>query len=231
MFDPNISQIIKLFDETIQLGIHHICGEHKMLINAPEFLVYTKVNDLTEEHEEESLDLYRLVVQSIMYINHKRHIVEELTKIFEYLINKSGDLDEILEIVIKTSKYNDKDLEGKEKPDVKDIIGDFYNNHLQLQNLETKIDVGIYCFERTNLKEEQKDCAMNCLNRIAEALPRIIEQRANAYIDEISIVIEKLSVQIYEVDDFIEFLQYYESSKEQLDKADDERQSIADLAM
>ena len=53
-FAPNCNEIIKLFEETINLGIQHICGEHKMLINAQEFLVYTRVSDLTEEQEEEN---------------------------------------------------------------------------------------------------------------------------------------------------------------------------------
>jgi hypothetical protein len=62
-----------------------------MLINAPEYLCYTKVNDLTEEHDEETLDLYRLVVNSDMFINYKQFIIDELKKIFEFLIEKSSD--------------------------------------------------------------------------------------------------------------------------------------------
>jgi hypothetical protein len=62
-----------------------------MLINAPEYLCYTKVNDLTEENDEETLDLYRLVVNSDMFINYKQFIIDELKKIFEFLIEKSSD--------------------------------------------------------------------------------------------------------------------------------------------
>jgi hypothetical protein len=132
--------------------------------------------------------------------------------------------------VIRTSKFTKEDLEGKEKPDVKDIITEFLESNGKIQALENKIDVGIYCFERSTLKDEKKDCAMSCLKKIEEGLPAIIERRALDYIGEIGTSLDRLSQPTFDVENFIDFLKYYEDSKTRIDTLDDERQSISDLA-
>ena len=69
-----------------------------------------------------------------------------------------------------------------------------------------------------------------CVKEIEIGLPKIVEQRSDAYSSEIAVCVDKQSKRVIDIDEFIEFQDDYEESKNKFDELDEEFQNFRDLA-
>ena len=196
---PSCKDIKHIFEEIIVLGVNHICGEHKMLLNSPEFNTYVNIGDNINEAEEHTVDIYRLITMHDTYVDYKNKALSELESIFQYIVDKSFDLKEALEIVIRATSFSRKDLENKERSECYAYLEGFLQDEEVVKRLNEKMDVGIFCFDRSELKSKIFNMPSECLELIEENIPGIIENRCQVFSDKMNFYIDLLSQPTMEV--------------------------------
>lgn len=227
---PSSNDIKRIFDEVIILGVNHICGEHKMLLNSPEFSTYVNVGDNPNDGEEYTVDIYRLITLHDIYTRYKANSLQELESIFVYILEKSTDLKEVLEVVIRATNFGRKDLENKERADCYTYIERFMYDDEIIKRLTEKMDIGVFSFDRTHLKEKILNLSTDCLKLIETEMPDILLIRCNKFSDKMKNYIDLLGQPTMEVNQLVEHLDNYSECRDTLDKLNSEYSMIIGLS-
>lgn len=228
---PDKNRVLKVFRESISRGLHYIADQHSMLVNAPEFALYSKTGDNQKELGPEYMDLHELVTQDDVFNLLSDSISVLLGDIFGFVELQSEDLAEILKIVVKCKRFKRQDLENKEREDVNQLIEDLVYDDDNIKRMTDRLEVGIFSFEREDLKKEIFDIAMESLQLIEDNLPEIMAERANAFSKAMKIILEKLTKPVLDVETFIEHIKILKDSKEENDNLAGEFSILQDLAL
>ena len=219
---PSFLEIRKIFDEIIVLGVNHICGEHKMLLNNPEFSTYVNVGDTSDEADEYNVDIYSLITQHEIYKFYKASVIRELEVIFSFILKKSNDLEEVLDIVKRASRFSRNNLIDKERADIYSYIQNFIEDDEIIKRLIEKIDIGLFCFDREDLKTNIYHIAVDCLQLIEDQMPGILEERCEKFTEKMQEFNELMSQPAIEVSQFIRHMDNYQMCREQTDEMNKE---------
>lgn len=227
---PNSKDVRRMFDDVIVLGVNHICGNHKMLLNSAEFSTYVTAGQGMSEGEEYTVEIYKLITQHETFTKYKALILQELEGIFSYVIDRSADLRELLEIVVRTTNFGRKNLENKERADCYAYIEKFIQDDEILKKMVEKIDVGLFCFDRTELKEKIIDLATDCLHTIEEEIPEILTDRCNKFDSSLQFHINLLSMPTMDVAQIISQIEYYTECRNIMDDLNSEYNVLIGLS-
>lgn len=184
-----------------------------MLIKAPEFGTYVRKEERDEEEEEDEIDIFKLATSNPIFVRNKAHILDQLGNNFLQVEGKSTDLETILEIVTRAQDFSEHDIDGKTFEDIRELIETFMNDHETIGRLVERIDLGLYNFERGDLKTKFLNISMDCLETIKDYFPDMIEALFDAFTLRMKGMVEKLSGSTLEVAQFIEHLNNYEENK------------------
>ena len=228
---PSKDKITKVFTESISRGLHYLSDQHSMLVNAPEFALYSKTGDNQKELGPEHMDLHDLVSQDEVFGSLTVSITKLLNEIFRFIELQSEDLVEILKIVIKCKRFTPKDLEDKERENVNDLIEELVIDDETIKKMTDKLEVGIYAFEREDLKKEIFDIAIETLAVIEDNLPEIMAFRAAEFSKAMQVILAKLTQPILEVEAFIEHIKILKDSKDEFENLQNEFSILQDLTL
>lgn len=231
VFNPSLERILKSFDDTISRGLHYVCDQHAMLLNAPEFVTYTSVNENGKETGNETLDLHQIVLNHETFSFYRGFIMNLFTKIFDYVIKNTDDLEKILQIVVKCRNFRPQMLEGQERQYIQDLLVALVQDDDLLKRINEKLEVGIFSYEREDLKAEIIDVAQQCMQLIEDNLPDIITRRCSQYIAEMTAIHTKLSEPILEVEQFIRHMREFEECQQEFELKQGEYSILQDLSL
>lgn len=231
IFIPSIERLTKSVDEAIIKGLHYICDQSSMLVNSNEFETYTKIEEKTKDIGSEGIDLYKLISTNDNFVYLKDHISIELAQIFNFVQTKAEDLLPILKIVIKCEAFSPEKLENKERGHILEMIEEFFEDDISISRIAEKYDIGVFSFEREDLKKLILDYANNCLDTIETHLPQIIIRRSTEYIEKMKSLYERLSQPIPDVESFINHIAVLEACSLEFDELNGEYSLLQDLSL
>lgn len=231
VYDPSRDMIIKCFHENITRGLNYVSDQHSMLVNAPEFVIYSKTGDSQKELGPEQVDLNNLMVHDDLYGVLKEKIRLWLGKIFQFVESNSEDLKKVLEIVLSCRAFNRDMLENKEREWILDKIEDLVCEDEVIKKIIDKQEIGIFSFERDELKRKVFDSALDVLNLIEENLPDIITRRSDELSGKLQDLFAKLTSPITDVETFINHMKQFEVCKQTFEDFTDEFTVLQDLSM
>ena len=73
-------------------------------------------------------------------------------------------------------------LEDREATDIMDIIANLVADDEDLKRIIEKLEIGVFSFEREELKKLIMNMAVDCLELIEDTLPEIVTRRSNVFI-------------------------------------------------
>lgn len=226
---PDKARITKVFRESITRGLHYISDQHSMLVNAPEFALYSKTGEDQKELGPEHMDLHELVTQDEIFNTMSESITVLLNELFSFVELQADDLADILKIVIKCKSFTRRALENKEREEINDMIEELVYDDDKIKRMVDRLEVGIFSFEREDLKKQIFEIAMQALALIEDTLPDIMMERANAFSKSMQTIYEKLSKPVNDVETFIEHIKILKESKEENDNLTGEFAILQDL--
>ena len=230
LYNPSLDRILRCFDGTMSRGVHYISDQHNLLANAPEFSTYTKIGDNPEDIGIESIDLHGILNHHDVYGLYKDMILDRLNRLFNHVIINSEDMKEIFDIVVRCTKFNENMIEDRQGTHIVDMIEQFVDDDDSLKKIVEKIDVGVFSFERDELKNNILNYALDCLNIIEDHLPVILSRRSKSYIEKMKVIQNKLTRPIDDVDTFVDHLDVFVACKDEFETSLDEFSLIQDLA-
>lgn len=231
VFNPSLERILKSFDDTISRGLHYVCDQHSMLLNAPEFVTYTSVNENGKESGNDTLDLHQIILNHETFSFYRGYIMNLFSKIFDYVLKNTEDLEKILQIVVKCRNFRPEMLEGQERQYIQDLLVTLVQDDDLLRRINEKLEVGIFSYEREDLKNEIIDVAQQCMHLIEDNLPEIITRRCSQFIANMTAIQTKLSQPIVEVEQFIQHMKEFEDCQQDFELKQGEYTILQDLSL
>lgn len=231
IYNPSLDRIVKCLDESISRGLNYVSDQHSMLVNAPEFSIYSKTGDTQKELGPEQVELHQLMISDDKYTALKEKIGTWLGKIFGFIVSNSDDLRKVLNIVLRCKAFNRGMIENQEREWIVNKIEALVGEDETIKKTIDKQEVGIFSFEREDLKKDVLNVAMEVLDLIEENLPDIMTRRADEYSRQMQQLFLKLSSPITDVETFINHMRQFDTCKEEFDDLTGEFSILQDLNM
>ena len=83
---------------------------------------------------------------------------------------------------MKCTAFERNMLEDREATDIMDIIANLVADDEDLKRIIEKLEIGVFSFEREELKKLIMNMAVDCLELIEDTLPEIVTRRSNVFI-------------------------------------------------
>ena len=122
-------------------------------------------------------------------------------------------------------------LENKEATEIMETIANFVADDEELKRINEKIEIGVFSFEREELKTLIMNMAVDCLELIEETLPEIIMRRSKVFISQMQDLHARLTKSVLDVEGFIEYMKTYEDCRTEFEDLAMEFKTLQDMQM
>lgn len=122
-------------------------------------------------------------------------------------------------------------LEDREATDIMDIIANLVADDEDLKRIIEKLEIGVFSFEREELKKLIMNMAVDCLELIEDTLPEIVTRRSNVFISQMQGLHAKLTKPVLDVEGFIQYMRTFDDCRTEFENLATEFKTLQDMSM
>ena len=230
-FNPHIELIKKsLFDEYILEKIYTVIYR-KSFMDPQEFQNYMVCFEEVFEVSVDQNSNLNIRIKDDTTINQIfENIKETVNKCFDAMDLYCQELNPVLRNFITFNSIKFDKLQEDAKPEeLKDYLVKFAREGVEITKIRNRKNMGIFEFNLENLIEMVQNAPTTWLNTMRELIPKLLINKLRSLIQILNSYIKRLSIQVIDVETFINLKQSVKEITDDKEKIDHRNNEIIDI--